>query len=216
MPGTLTAEELELNHDGGLPPSGGAGDGEGGSRDPGSSRVPARAYYTGMSLALAGILMFFMALVSSYIVRKADPSWQPVPLPSILWANTFILVASSVTLSLALRFLRHHDAQQFGRWWGVTTVLGLLFLVGQVMAWRQLADAGVFLASNASNSFFYLLTGVHGLHLLGGVVALLYVSLRGWEHARVTQGTAAGVAGMYWHFMDGLWVFLFLILQLGK
>lgn len=203
MPGTITVGEVALAHDSG-------------PRDSSAPRVPARAYYTGMSLALAGILMFFMALISSYIVRKADPNWQPVPLPDILWANTAILVASSITLSRALAFLRLGLAQQFARWWSVTAFLGLLFLAGQVLAWRQLADAGVFLASNPSNSFFFLLTGVHGVHLLGGVVALLYVTFRSWNRSSVTQGTAAGVTGVYWHFMDGLWVFLFLILQLGK
>jgi cytochrome c oxidase subunit 3 len=177
--------------------------------------VPARAYYTGMSLALAGIFMFFMALVSSYIVRKADPNWRKVDLPAMVWVNTAILVVSSITLSRSLQFLRKHDGRRFGRWWRVTTILGLLFLAGQVLAWRQLAAAGVFVASNPASSFFYLLTGVHGVHLLGGVLALLYVSLRGWQHASVTQGTAAGVTAVYWHFMDGLWVFLFLVLQLG-
>jgi cytochrome c oxidase subunit 3 len=215
MPGTLIADELDLTHDAGLPPAGHAGDGGDGAHDPGAPRVPARAYYTGMSLALAGIFMFFMALVSSYIVRKADPNWRKVDLPAMVWVNTAILVVSSITLSRSLQFLRKHDGRRFGRWWRVTTILGLLFLAGQVLAWRQLAAAGVFVASNPASSFFYLLTGVHGVHLLGGVLALLYVSLRGWQHASVTQGTAAGVTAVYWHFMDGLWVFLFLVLQLG-
>lgn len=215
MPGTTIIDELEVGRDGGgLPPSGDAGD----RSDDGSggrARVPARAYFTGMSLALVGILMFFMALVSSYIVRKADPGWRPVELPPLLWVNTIILVASSITLSRALGFLRKHDARQFGRWWGVTTLLGLMFLVGQVLAWRQLAAAGVFLSGNPASSFFYLLTGAHGLHLLGGVVALIYVAMRGWQFYGSSRSTAAQVTGVYWHFMDGLWVFLILILQLS-
>ena len=218
MAGTLVADELDLARNGGLPPGGNADDHDGdGPRDPGAPRrVPARAYFTGMSLALAGILMFFMAMVSSYIVRKADPGWQPLNLPPILWVNTLLLIASSITLSRALGAQRRGEAAQFTLWWRVTTVLGLLFLAGQVIAWRQLEQAGVFLASNAAGSFFYVLTGAHGLHLLGGVLALLYVAVRNWAAARTTQATAAQVVGVYWHFMDGLWVFLILVLYVSK
>ncbi len=215
MPGTLTATELELTHGTGAPPPpAGAGGGEGGGA--GGAGVPARAYYTGISLALAGILMFFMALVSSFIVRKADAGWQPVQLPPLLWLNTLALVASSMTLERARIHLKNRDARLFARWWGITTLLGLLFLAGQVAAWAQMRAAGVFLASNPSSSFFYLLTGAHALHLVGGVGALAYVALRGWGFAKVTQDVAADVTGIYWHFMDGLWVFLLLILYFGR
>ena len=84
----------------------------------------------------------------------------------------------------------------------------------QVIAWRQLAAAGVFLATNPASSFFYVFTAAHGLHLIGGVLALLYVAFRPTH--RLTKGTATEVVSMYWHFMDGLWVFLFLLLLLGR
>jgi len=89
-------------------------------------------------------------------------------------------------------------------------------LAGQVIAWRQLAAQGVFLVTNPSSSFFYVLTAAHGLHLVGGVVALLYVSSRNWRRSRISQVTATDVASIYWHFMDGLWVFLFALLYLGR
>jgi cytochrome c oxidase subunit 3 len=217
MPATLVAEELEWGQKGGLPPAGGPAD-PGGEPGGPARGVPARAYFTGMSLGLAGIFMFFSALVSSYIVRKADAGWQAVPISPLLWANTVILLASSVTLERARGFLQRMDGRSFARWWGVTTALGLLFLGGQVIAWRQLVARGVYVSSNPASSFFYLLTGAHGLHLLGGVVALLYIAARNWSDAtaRTTQATAAEVAAVYWHFMDGLWVFLLLILWLGK
>lgn len=220
MPETVLLDDLEQANDAGQPPPGDPGHPGDGPRDPRASpRVPASAYYTGMSLALAGILMFFMALVSSYIVRKGDTGWQPVQLPAILWVTTAVLIASSITLSRALRALRLNDALNFSRWWGVTTVLGAAFLAGQILAWRQLADSGVFLSSHPASSFFYLLTASHGVHLFGGVIALLYVGRRDWSRSvapRAAQATAAGVTGVYWHFMDGLWVFLFLVLSLGK
>jgi cytochrome c oxidase subunit III len=215
MPGTTVTEELQITHG-----RGGAGDSGRDWGDSGSPRipeVPQRAYITGISVALAGILMFFMALTSAFIVRKGiSLDWQPFALPKILWLNTAILLASSWTILHARKFLRQGDMPNFSHWWNVTTALGLLFLVGQLLAWRQLAAAGVFLASNPSNSFFYVLTAAHGLHLLGGIVALLFVGLR-WQHqAHLTLATATEVVSIYWHFMDGLWVFLFLLLYLGR
>ncbi len=218
MPGTVI-EDLVIV-DGGRgggsgPPAG--GDDDGGSGGGGARAVPRRAYFTALSLGLGAILMFFMALTSSYIVRKGlGGDWQPVRLPAILWFNTLVLLVSSAAIEVARRQLGAGAADSFRRWWGLTTGLGIVFLVGQVAAWRQLADAGVFLASNPASSFFYLLTAAHGLHLLGGVVALLYVAFRAWRHSRITQGTAAELASIYWHFMDGLWVFLFLLLYLGR
>ena len=217
MPATLT-DELELIHSGQgggtPPPAGGDDDGRGPS---GLPIIPRRAYFTAISLGLAAILMFFMALSSSYIVRKGlGGDWQPVRLPAILWFNTAVLLVSSGTIEIARR--RHTAGEQdsFRAWWGITTVLGLLFLAGQVAGWRQLRAAGVFLSSNPSSSFFYLLTAAHGLHLLGGIVALAYVALRAWHRSRITQATAAELTSIYWHFMDGLWVFLLLLLYLGR
>jgi cytochrome c oxidase subunit 3 len=98
----------------------------------------------------------------------------------------------------------------------VTTGLGLLFLAGQIVAWRQLAAAGMLLATNPSSSFFYLLTAAHGAHLAGGIFALFYVTFRQWKRSRISQATAAELTSIYWHFMDGLWVFLLVLLTLGR
>ncbi len=161
--------------------------------------------------------MFFMALTSSYIVRKGlGGDWKSVDLPRVLWLNTAVLLLSSATIEAARRQLGLGASGSFRRWWALTTALGFLFLLGQILAWRQLSAAGVFLASNPSSSFFYVLTAAHGLHLLGGMVALLYVVVRAWERSRITQATAAELTAIYWHFMDGLWVFLFLLLQMGR
>ena len=219
MPGTVT-EEVELIDAGrgdSPPPHGGGDDGSSGG---GAAAVPRRAYFTGISLGLAAILMFFMALTSSYIVRKGlGGDWQPVRLPTILWLNTLVLLASSATIEVARRQVAAAALGSFRRWWALTTGLGILFLVGQVQAWRQLAAAGVFLASNPASSFFYVLTAAHGLHLLGGIAALVCVAFRAWPAvagSRITQGTAAELTAIYWHFMDGLWIFLFLLLHLGR
>jgi cytochrome c oxidase subunit 3 len=226
MPGTTATPDIEvIRHDQGGT-GGGSSDGNGGNggygggegnESSGASRVPQRTYITGMTIGLGGILMFFMALVSAYIVRKGmpDSGWVPLPVfPRILWLNTLILVASSVTIARSRSLFRADDLPGFRHWWGVTTILGIFFLVGQVIAWRQMVRAGVFLATNPSSSFFYVFTAAHGLHLLGGILALLSVLFRPTH--RLTRGTATEVVAMYWHFMDGLWVFLFLLLILGR
>jgi cytochrome c oxidase subunit III len=220
MPSTIVTDEIELIHSGKGPgggnSSGNGGDAGDGSESSGVSGTPQRAYITGMAIGLAGILMFFMAFVSAYIVRKDMPNsnWIPLQVPRILWLNTFILVASSFTLARAHNRFTAKDEDGFRHWWATTTLLGALFVVGQVVAWKQLAAQGIFLASNPSSSFFYVFTAAHGVHLLGGILALLYVQFRATH--KVTRSTAIELVSMYWHFMDGLWVFLFLLLYLGR
>lgn len=216
MPQNTATEEIELLGSGGgaNPPAGDAG-GEDGGQPGGSGAFPQRVYVTGITIATAAILMFFMALVSAFIVRKGlGGDWREFALPPVLWLNTMILLASSATIIGARRRLARADREGFRHWWGVTTILGLLFLCGQLIAWRELAREGLYLATSASSSFFYVLTAAHGLHLLGGIAALLYV---GWRRTRrMALVTAAEVVSIYWHFLDGLWVFLFLLLLLGR
>ena len=220
MPSTIATEDIELIHSGKGPGggnfSGDTGNGGDSGDSSGASSVPQRAYVTGMFIGLAGILMFFMAFVSAYIVRKGMPAsgWIPLQVPRLLWLNTLVLIASSFTVARAHSFFTAKDEDGFRHWWATTTILGTLFVAGQILAWRQLAAEGIFLASNPSSSFFYVFTGAHGLHLLGGILALLYVQFRATR--KVARGTAIEVVSMYWHFMDGLWVFLFLLLYLGR
>lgn len=191
--------------------------GEGAGLFDASGLIPQRTYVTGMMMALGGILMFFMALVSAYVVRKGmpDSDWIAMPeLPGILWLNTCVLVASSAALVFARARFRAEDQAGFRRWWIVATALGICFLAGQIVAWRELVERGLYLATNASSSFFYLFTAAHGLHLAGGIVALIWVLLR--PARRLTPGTATEVASMYWHFMDGIWLFLFLVLLVER
>lgn len=217
MPTVTTAEELQVGRGGGVPPAGSGGNGGRGEGAGGGlpHAVPLRAYYLGLSLGLVSILMFFMALTSAYLVRKGKGDWQPLPVPQILWATTAILITSSLTVEQARQRLAAGAQQGFRLWWGLTLLLGLGFLGGQLLAWQQLRAAGVFLATNPSSSFFYLLSGAHGVHVMGGVLALLVVYVRR-QYRRVTQVAAAEMAAIYWHFMDLLWVFLLLLLFLGR
>lgn len=222
MPGPTTTPEIELiiehggGGGGGMPPAGGGDDGDDGERRrkwPPSSR----RYSTGIAIGIVSILMFFMALASAFIIlRRGSNVWVVVHLPRVLWANTGILLTSSFTLESARRRLSLADLAGFRKLWLVTTILGFLFVAGQLFAWRQLVAQGVYIASNQASSFFYIFTGAHAVHLLGGVVALSYVLAHKFDKTSVSLSTAAEITSYYWHFMDGLWIFLLALLYLGK
>jgi cytochrome c oxidase subunit 3 len=223
MPGTTT-EELELvieekkggGGGGNLPPVGrGGGGGDDGKKRPNRPTSPMR-YYTGIAIGIVSVLMFFMALASAFLVRRGGADWVPVRIPTLIWVNTIVLVVSSGTLELARKKLAHTDVPGFQRFWLITTVLGVVFLIGQVVAWRVLVKQGVYLASNPASSFFYIFTGAHGLHLLGGVAALIFVARRNFDAAKITRTVAAEVTSYYWHFMDALWLFLVALMYVGK
>jgi cytochrome c oxidase subunit III len=214
MPTSSAVEIADSSGSGGgvatAPPhDGGEGDSQGAYARPQGLGV------TGVIIALAGILMFFMALVSAYVVRKGlgGLDWRPFEFPQILWLNTLVLLASSFTIVRARRYLRLGDPQAFRHWWVVTAILGFFFVAGQLIAWRQLVDAGVYLEENPASSFFYLFTAAHGLHILGGIVALLIISFRSPGPATLAKPTEA--AAIYWHFMDVIWLFLFFFLLTG-
>jgi cytochrome c oxidase subunit 3 len=222
MPGTPVLEDIiieELGRGGGnKPPAGGDGGGDDNKRRRPGPPSP-RRYYTGIALGIVSILMFFMALASAYLVeRTTSERWVPVRLPAILWANSIILLASSATIDRARKRLAQADISGFRSLWLITTILGLAFLAGQLAAWRLLVAQGIYVATNQGSSFFYIFTAVHGVHLLGGICALIYVYLRNVESAKISVSLAAEVSSYYWHFMDGLWLFLLalLYLDLGK
>jgi cytochrome c oxidase subunit 3 len=222
MPGTTIVEDIELiiedigGGGGKLPPTGGDDGGDSGRRR-GPQRPSSRRYATAILIAIVSIVMFFMAMASAYIYLRANSNrWVPLHLPWIIWVNTAFLLLSSGAMEFARRRLALADVAQFRKLWAGATTLGVLFLIGQLVAWRQFVLAGFYVSTNQASSFFYIFTGLHGLHLLGGICALLYVSFRKFEKAKVSRTVAAEVASYYWHFMDGLWLFLLALLVLGK
>ncbi len=222
MPGAIETKDTELiteNVGGGpgAPPANGGRGGGGGDSKPGRNGKPSpNRYYTAIAIAIVSILMFFMALASAFLVRKGNGGWTPVHIPLLLWFNTAVLLLSSVTLEMARKRLASNDPTGFRNLWFVTTVLGAVFLFGQLVAWGQLRSQGIYLATNPASSFFYIFTGAHALHLIGGVCALIYVALRNFDMAQITRSVAAEVTSYYWHFMDALWLFLLALLYLGK
>ena len=171
--------------------------------------TPAR---TGVWVGIATISMSFAAYTSAMVARQgASADWLHFQLPPILYFNTMVLLVSSGTLELS----RRRIADAAGRsWLSVTLALGLVFVAGQVLAWRELGAQGLYLATSPSSAFFYVFTVLHALHLLGGIVALVYVR---WRVQRLTDPRptgALGAAALYWHFMDALWLYLLLVLTI--
>ncbi len=179
-------------------------------------------YRIGMWVGLASVAMMFTSLSSAYIVRSASSNdWSVLPMPGILLASTGLLLGSSATLEVARRKLKAALSVPYTKWLFVTVLLGLGFLVAQIFAWRQLAGKGIYVASNPHSSFFYLLTGAHAVHLVGGLLGLTFLWLRSRRH--VTEKTlvarrkaATDAVSIYWHFMDALWIYLFLLLFLWR
>jgi cytochrome c oxidase subunit 3 len=196
---------------GGAPGSGGGFDGE----DAWSSRGPAPASTASLALlfTLAAITMLFVAFTTTYLGHRQNSSWKAIPLPGVLWLNTGLLVGSSAALAWAQRRLKQGSTLDLRRGLALAGAFGLAFLIGQLVAWRQLAQHGVYLASNPHSSYFYLLTGIHGLHLLGGLAALGVIFVQAWRGAYTPPAsTAVNLTTMYWHFLAGLWIFLFVML----
>lgn len=193
----------------------------------------------GLFVGVVGIAMIFVSFTSAYIVRQGLPTfdsrtnslvhdWIPVPLPKLLLVNTFVLLLSSITIELARRRAGRNAAlaevasvpgvsigdDEKISWLALTVTLGLLFLAGQAMAWRELSASGFYISATPSSSFVFLLTGMHGVHLLGGVVALLVAGLASLFHRPAqSQMILLDITGWYWHFMAVLWVYILILLE---
>jgi len=179
-------------------------------------QIPSR---TGVWVGIAAITMSFGAYTSAMLVREGSGmDWQRIHLPAILYWNTLTLLVSSGTLEMARRRLAppvSADAARAGRGLlAATLALGVLFVAGQVAAWRALAAQGVYLASGPAASFFYVFTVLHALHLLGGVVGLGIAGARVRADVGVRALTSLGSASVYWHFMGVLWLYLLAILTI--
>ncbi len=166
-------------------------------------------------ISIASIVMLFAGLTSGYIVRQAEGNWVIFDLPQLLYVSTGIILASSVTMFLAVRAVRNSRAQT-GLFMLITTlILGCGFAVTQYLSWQQLTAQGIHFVGNPSGSFFYVISGLHLAHLVGGLIFLIFavikVHLKKYSPA---QMTGLNNCANYWHFLDGLWIYLFLFLLL--
>ncbi|QIO34760.1 cytochrome c oxidase subunit 3 [Bradyrhizobium sp. 1(2017)] len=176
---------------------------------PGGDGVIWPAAKVGLGVFLAVASALFVLFISAYSMRMSVVDWRPLPVPRLLWVNTGVLVLSSVALQWSYVAARRHDTE--------SVMIGLLaggasavmFLAGQLLAWQRLAAAGYFVASNPANSFFYLLTAVHGVHLAGGLVALGRTAAKMWRGAAIAEmRLSVELCAIYWHFMLLVWLVL--------
>lgn len=194
----------------------GGGEGRGGRGGPGPSNspLPVGAYRIAIWIAIASIATLFLALTLVMVARAAESrDWVHTAVPRLLYFNTIVLVTSSLTFELSKRALKRESPAQFVRWLYLTVALGVTFIAGQLVAWKELASQGIYITTNPSGAFLYVLTAAHGLHLLGGILALLYVVFRRRKIINIPQRRiAVDITAIYWHFMDGLWIYLLVLL----
>jgi len=171
----------------------------------------------GMWLFLASVMMLFMSMTSAYIVRQAEGNWLYFELPSLFYITSVIIVASSATMQWAYFASKKDNASTAKMMIAITSVLGVAFLVGQFLGWKKLVANSIYLVGNPSGSFLYIITGLHGLHIVSAVVFLL-IMLNSVLKGKVHSGnmTKMEMCTTYWHFLGGLWLYLFIFLLLYR
>ena len=167
----------------------------------------------GMWVFLACVVMLFASFVSALLVRSVGIDWQTSPLPSVLWWNTIVIISSSASFEMGRRRLQRVE-RGATTWWSLTLLLGVLFLGGQLWAWKELYAAGYLVSSNPHSSFFYILTGLHGLHLISSLLLVSYLMIKTASPEITSTGRRhlAQVTATYWHFLTLLWLVLFGVL----
>jgi cytochrome c oxidase subunit 3 len=181
------------------------------------ARQAERASRSGIWVGLFAITMSFAAFSSALFVRQGTMDWTHIVLPSVLYLNTLILLASSATLEVARRSLTatspvgSNAARKASAWVILTLLLGLAFCAGQFAAWRDLRAQGIYLATNPNSSFFYVLTFIHALHVFAGIAALVYLAGRLTASHSTFRRSLFENTAIYWHFMAVLWAYLFLL-----
>ena len=169
-------------------------------------------------IGIGSIIMMFAGLTSAYIVKGNLPGWTTVEMPKIFYYSTAVMLLSSLTVQLAHRAFKERRMRQYRGLISLTSVLGLLFLALQVIGFRQLMQSGfVMEGSSGAAQFLYIIFGLHGLHVLGGIVVLLVMFLRAFSSKqRNYNPVSIEIAGTYWHFVDFLWIYLFVFFLFSK
>ena len=166
---------------------------------------------------LGSIVMMFAGLTSAYIVKKSQANWLDFDLPNIFMVSTVVILLSSFTIQMAVKKVKEQNLQQYRGFLAVTAILGVLFIILQIQGFMQLEANSIALTgarSNSAASFLFVITGLHLLHVLAGVIALIVVSLKAFS-AKNDQinDLPVKLVSNYWHFVDILWVYLFVFLH---
>ena len=164
-------------------------------------------------VAIGSILMMFAGLTSAYIVKRNQVGWQTFELPMQFWYSTAVIIASSATMYVALQKFRAREMAKYRSMVTITLLLGVLFMVLQTFGFQELWAKGITLQGNVSYSFLYVIVGLHGMHVLGGVIALLLTFARAFsKKTRSYDSVPVEIVSTYWHFVDILWIYLLIFL----
>jgi len=166
-------------------------------------------------IALASIVMMFAGFTSAYIVKRNLANWITFDLPKIFWYSTAVIIISSITIIISRNYFRQREMKQYRLWLAVTLVLGIAFVCMQYIGFAQLWRGGVTLTKNVSFSFLYIIVGLHALHVIGGIIALIIVLIKAYS-VKVKNYNIVPVDLMntYWHFVDLLWIYLLIFLSM--
>jgi cytochrome c oxidase subunit III len=166
-------------------------------------------------VAIGSIVMMFAGLTSAYIIKRNLANWVQFDLPVLFYYSTAIIIISSITMRLSQKALTIKDMPKYRQWLLITTILGVLFVVFQTLGFVQLWNAGVTLQKNVSFSFLYVIVGLHALHVVGGVVALIIIYLKAFSRKqRIYSSVPIDLISTYWYFVDVLWIYLLIFLIL--
>jgi cytochrome c oxidase subunit III len=161
-------------------------------------------------VAIASIIMMFAGLTSAYIVKGSMPGWVNITIPKLFYYSTAVMIASSITLQVAVKAFKERNMRHYRRMVTVTAALGAAFIVMQIIAFMQLYNAGVRMEGSGAGQFLYIIFGLHAIHVLGGVIALLVLFFKAFSaKVRIYNAVPIEVAATYWHFVDLLWIYLF-------
>lgn len=164
-------------------------------------------------LFLVSVVMIFAGLTSAFIVRQSEGNWLEYDLPQIFWVNSAIIILSSLSMHWAYRAAKKDHLDQLKLALGITTALGIAFLVGQWYSWVALVEMDVYFVGNPAGSFLYVLTGLHAIHLISGVIFLIIVLISSFKYKIHSKRlTTLDMCATYWHFLGGLWLYLFMFL----
>ena len=160
-------------------------------------------------VAIGSIVMMFAGLTSAFIVKSNQASWRPVAMPKIFWVSTVVLLVSSLVIQLALRSFKQRKMQQYRLLIGMTLLLGAAFIYLQWLGFSELWAQHITLRGSGAAQFLYVIFGLHGIHVAGGVIALLVMFIKAFTgNVKQYGSTSIEVAATYWHFVDLLWIYI--------
>ncbi len=170
-----------------------------------------------MWLAIGSMVMLFAGFTSAYLVHMSKGNWEYFNVPRAFWYSTAVILISSYTMTRARKAIKSHELRKYRQWLTVTTILGLVFIGLQYQGFREMAAENILIDGKPSASLFYAIPFVHGLHVLGGIVALIVLTIRSYvRRGAYYSSVPVEIAGTYWHFVDFMWVYLFIFFILTQ